>query len=225
MTSTRMNFTDRAEAGRRLAQRLGHLRGQDVVVLGLPRGGVPVAFEVARALDAPLDVIVVRKMGVPFQAELALGAVGEDGTRVLNQDVVRAAQIDPDELYGIERAARTQLNRQVQRLCGGRARISPAGRIAIIVDDGIATGATARAACQAAATAAAAGIVLATPVCAVDTVAALERAADEVVCVLTPSGLRSIGQYYQDFSPTSDDEVIALLERAAVRVTTGTAGA
>jgi putative phosphoribosyl transferase len=214
-----MMFANRAEAGRLLASRLTHLRGRDVVVLGLPRGGVPVAFEVARELSAPLDVIVVRKLGVPFQPELTLGAVGEDGVRVLDADMLRAAAIDEDELAGIERAARVELGRQVRRLRGGRARVALAGRTVVIVDDGIATGATAQAACRVAVAQGAAGIVLATAVAAEETVAALRGVADDIVCVHTPQHLLSIGSWYGDFGPTSDDEAAALLERAATVAT------
>jgi putative phosphoribosyl transferase len=209
-----MRFVDRTEAGRLLARRLEHLRGGKVVVLGLPRGGVPVAFEVAQALHAPLDVIVVRKLGVPFQPELALGAIGEDGVRVLNPDVLHAARIDAEELTGIERAARVELTRRVERLRGGRPREPLAGRTVVIVDDGVATGATARAACRVAAAQGAAGIVLAMPVAAADVVAALRQVADDVVCVHMPVQLLSISRWYDDFAPTSDDEVAALLDRA-----------
>jgi putative phosphoribosyl transferase len=138
-------FADRADAGRRLAERVGHLRGEDLVVLGLPRGGVPVAFGVARTLSASLDVIVVRKLGVPFQPELAMGAVGEDGVLVLNQDAVALAGVDRAELAAIEQRERAELARRAQRFRGNRPRVSLAGRTALVVDDGIATGPTARA--------------------------------------------------------------------------------
>ncbi|EUA04880.1 phosphoribosyl transferase domain protein [Mycobacterium kansasii 824] len=141
-------FEDRSDAGRQLAQRLKHLYGRGVVVLGLPRGGVPVAFEVAKALQAPLDVLVVRKLGVPFQPELAFGAIGEDGVRVLNDGVVRAASLDDEDVQAVERTQRIELQRRVERFRRGRDRIPLTGRIAVIVDDGIATGATAKAGCQ-----------------------------------------------------------------------------
>jgi putative phosphoribosyl transferase len=210
-----MYFPNRAAAGRRLAQRLAHLREQDVVVLGLPRGGVPVAFEVARALHAPLDVIVVRKLGVPFQPELALGAIGEDGTCVFNLEVVRATRLEPEEVTGIERAMRAELIRRIQHLRHGRARVPLLGRIAVLVDDGVATGATARAACQVARAQGARRVVLATPVASPGAVAAIGTAADEVICVQEPLRLRSIGEWYEDFSPTTDADVEALLDRAA----------
>ena len=141
-------FRDRLDAGRRLAAKLEHLEGEDLVVLGLPRGGVPVAFEVAQALGAPLDVIVVRKLGVPFQPELAMGAIGEDGVLVLQRDVVRMAGIGERELAAVERRERAELERRAGRFRGGRPWPSLEGRPAVVVDDGIATGSTARAACQ-----------------------------------------------------------------------------
>ena len=133
-------FADRVDAGRRLAQRLDFLRGQDVVVLGLPRGGVPVAFEVAEALRAPLDVLVVRKLGVPFQPELAFGAIGEGGVRVINDAVVRGADLGSEDMDGVEGEQRVELQHRVERYRSGGDPISLAGRVAVIVDDGIATG-------------------------------------------------------------------------------------
>jgi putative phosphoribosyl transferase len=208
-------FRNRVAAGRLLARELTHLRGGDAVVLGLPRGGVPVAFEVAQALDAPLDVIVVRKVGVPWQPELAMGAVGEGGATVVNTSVVRTARIEPHELRAVETAARAELERQVNQLRGGRPRVPLEGRTAIIVDDGVATGSTARAACQVARAQGAGRVVLAVPVAAPGAVATLSGVADEVVCVQQPEGFFAVGQYYEDFTPTSDHEVITLLDRAA----------
>ena len=140
-------FKDRVDAGRRLAERLRHLRGEDVVVLGLPRGGVPVAAEVARALGAPLDVIVVRKLGLPSQPELAMGAVGEGGTLVVNECVVRRAHVGEAEFAEVASRERAEVQRRALRLRGTRSRLSVAGRTALVVDDGIATGSTVRAAC------------------------------------------------------------------------------
>lgn len=134
-----MPFADRTDAGRRLARQLSHLQDEDVVVLGLPRGGVPVAFEVARALDAPLDVIVVRKLGVPFHPELGMGAIGEGDVRVINDEVVRRTGVRPDELAEVERRERIELDRRAQRFRRGRLREELPGRTAIVVDDGIAT--------------------------------------------------------------------------------------
>jgi putative phosphoribosyl transferase len=209
-----MLFADRADAGRRLARRLEHLRGRDVVVLGLPRGGVPVAYEIARALDAPLDVIVVRKLGVPFQPELAMGAIGEDGVRVMNPAVLRSVRIDPGELAAVEKDETAELERRLARLRRGRPRVPVAGRTAVIVDDGLATGSTARAACQVARGHGAARIVLAVPVAPAGTVRAMADVADEVICLHTPAEFWSIGQWYADFTPTSDRTVIDLLDRA-----------
>ena len=207
-------FADRVDAGRRLAKRLEHLRGRDVVVLGLPRGGVPVAFEVATALGAPLDVLVVRKVGVPFQPELAMGAVGEGGFRVVDDLVVERAGISPDELLAAERRARTELESKVARFRRGRERLDLTGRVVVIVDDGIATGSTARVACEAARGLGAQEVVLAVPVAPVETVQAMS-AADEFVCVATPSPFHAVGMHYADFTATHDDEVIELLDSAA----------
>jgi putative phosphoribosyl transferase len=213
-----MFFADRLDAGRRLAARLEDLRGQPVVVLGLPRGGVPVAFEVARSLDAPLDVIVVRKLGVPFQPELGMGAVGEDGIRIINDEIVRMAGISESELGEVEARERAELERRAGRFRGDRARTPLAGRTAVIVDDGIATGSTARAACQVARARGAGRVVLAVPVAPVGWTARIGRDADECIALDTPQPFRAIGQFYADFSQTSDDEVVACLERAATRV-------
>ena len=157
-------FADRVDAGRRLARRLEYLRGQNVVVLGLPRGGVPVAFEVAEVLGAPLDVVVVRKLGVPFRPELAMGAIGEGGSRVLDAGVLADTQVTEEELLTVERRERTRLDELVACFRRGRDRIDLTGRIAVIVDDGIATGSTARVACEVARQLGTARVVLAVPV-------------------------------------------------------------
>ncbi|MFI5041713.1 MAG: phosphoribosyltransferase, partial [Acidimicrobiales bacterium] len=143
-----MRFTNRADSGRRLAEELAHLRGQDVVVLALPRGGVPVAAPVALSLSAPLDVIVVRKLGVPFQPELAMGAIGEEDVTIVNRDIVRMAGVTPAQLAEVERRERQELDRRALRFRGDRPPLPLAGRRVVLVDDGIATGSTARAACQ-----------------------------------------------------------------------------
>lgn len=210
-------FRDRAEAGHRLARALEQLQGQDVVVLGLPRGGVPVAAEVAQALQAPLDVIIVRKLGVPFQPELGMGAIGEDGARVVNDDVVRLAGVTAADLVAVEAREGAELDRRVRRYRSDRPRSPLVGRTAVIVDDGIATGSTVRAACLVARAHGAARIVLAVPVAPPDALAELGAVADEVVCLQAPEQLRSIGEWYVDFSQTPDDEVVALLARAAAR--------
>lgn len=212
-----MIFTNRVEAGHRLACRLGHLRGEDLVVLGLPRGGVPVAYEVALALRAPLDVIVVRKLRVPLRAEPALGAIAEDDARVVHPHLARRALVDIGELPGIERDARRRVARQAERLRDGRERIPLSGRTAVIVDDGVDTGATARAACQVAGAQHPAGIVLAVPVADTDAVAALSRVVDEVVCLHTPPQPRSVSQWYRDFTPVAEEEIADLLRRTADR--------
>ncbi len=209
-----MIFADRADAGRQLAQRLRHLTGEPVVVLGLPRGGVPVAFEVAEALGAPLDVIVVRKLGVPFQPELGMGAIGEGGARVINEEVVRLARVSPRELADVEVRERMELERRSQRFRGDRPRVPLTGRTAVIVDDGIATGSTARAACHVARALGAARVVLAVPVAPPDWERRLGRDADELVAVETPDPFYAIGQFYADFSQTRDEEVVDCLERA-----------
>lgn len=215
-------FADRVDAGRQLAARLTHLRGQDVVVLGLPRGGVPVASEVAEALDAPLDVIVVRKLGVPFQPELAMGAIGEGGVEVLNSEVLTDAQVTKEQLRTVESRERALLEARVELLRRDRARVDLSGRVAVIVDDGIATGSTARAACAVARHLGAARVVLAVPVGPAERVQDLAEA-DEVVCVSTPRSFMAVGNHYRVFSPTSDDGVIVLLDAAARRIQGGQA--
>ena len=211
-------FRDRTDAGRQLAeelkQRLGH---EDVVVLGLPRGGVPVAFEVARELDAPLDVIVVRKLGVPYQPELGMGAIGEDGVRVLNDQVLAMARIGEDEVAAVEQSERAELERRAARFRGDRPRASFVGRTAVVVDDGIATGSTARAACQVVRAHGASRVILAVPVAPRSSLALLAETADELVCLATPEPFFAVGQFYRNFSQTSDEEVVELLERAATR--------
>ena len=213
-----MPFRDRADAGRRLADRLRHLRGEDVVVLGLPRGGVPVAAEVARALDAPLDVIVVRKLGLPFQPELAMGAVGEGGALVVNDRVVRRAHVSEAEFVEAERRERAEVERRALRFRGTGRGWRWQGRTALVVDDGIATGSTVRAACRVARAQGAARVVLAAPVCSPDTACALRAEVDELVCLETPRSFLAVGRYYTDFRPTADDEVAALLQQAARRL-------
>jgi putative phosphoribosyl transferase len=210
-----MPFADRAEAGRRLAERLRRFGDDDVVVLGLPRGGVPVAFEVARALGAPLDVIVVRKLGMPFQPELAMGAIGEGGARVVDRALARRALVSDEELAAVEARERAELARRARRFRGDRMPLPLAGRTAIVVDDGVATGSTARAACQVARAQGAARVVLAVPVGPPETIDELSAVADEVVCLETHRLFMAIGRFYADFTQTPDEEVIDLLERAA----------
>jgi putative phosphoribosyl transferase len=208
-------FSDRADAGRRLASKLASLHGSDVVVLGLPRGGVPVAFEVAMELGAPLDVIVVRKLGLPYQPELAMGAIGEGGVRIINDEVVRSAWVTPDVIESVERRERRELSRQAERFRAGRPRIDLAGRIVVVVDDGIATGSTARAACQVARGQGAARVLLAVPVAPAGSARDLRDSCDDVICVQCPASFGSVGQWYRDFAPVSDATVAELLRRAA----------
>ena len=218
-----MRFIDRTDAGRHLARSLDHLRGTDAVVLGLPRGGVPVAYEVARSLAVPLDVIVVRKLGVPYQPELAMGAIGEGGIRVSNEDVIRRGAITLQEIAVVEQRERADLDKQAQRFREGRPHMSLAGRTAIIVDDGIATGSTASAACQVARQMGATGVILAVPVGAPESLAALRAVCDEVICVHAPAFFMAVGSFYEDFRPVSDREVSDLLATAfdALQVTAG----
>jgi uncharacterized protein (TIGR00369 family) len=209
-----MRFRNRSDAGRRLAARLDFLRGADVVVLGLPRGGVPVAAEVAKALGAPLDVILVRKLGVPAQPELGLGAIGESGARVINSEVVRYAQVSEAEIAQVEQRERAELERRAQRFRGDTPHEPLAGRIAVIVDDGIATGSTARAACQVARALGAARVVLAVPVAPPTADQGMRGDADEVICLEMPDRFLAIGEWYENFAQTSDEEVVALLRAA-----------
>ena len=209
-----MRFRNRSDAGRRLANRLQFLSGEDVVVLGLPRGGVPVAAAVARALSAPLDVILVRKLGVPAQPELGLGAIGESGARVINQEVVRYAHVSEAQIAQVEAKERAELQRRAQRFRGDAPHVPLAGRTAMIVDDGIATGSTARAACQVARALGAAAVVLAVPVAPPSADRALRGDADEVICLEMPDRFLAIGEWYEDFAQTSDEEVVALLRAA-----------
>lgn len=210
-----MLFTHRADAGERLADALRHLQGEDPVVLGLPRGGVPVAFPVARALGAPLDVIVVRKLGVPYHRELGFGAIGEGGVRVISENIVRSSRVSQADLAAVEHTEEAELARQARRFRGDRPRVNLDGRTVILVDDGIATGATAAAACEVVRAQGAARVVLAVPVAPPDAVAWLRTEADEVVCLSTPPAFRAVGEWYQDFSQTPDEEVVSLLARAA----------
>ncbi|MEO3890935.1 phosphoribosyltransferase [Nonomuraea sp. B5E05] len=209
----------------RLAERLtGLATEEDVVVLGLPRGGVPVAFEVARVLGAPLDVIVVRKLGVPYQPELGFGALGEGDIRVINPEVVRMADVTPSEMATVEKSERAEVLRRARRFRDDRPPVDLAGRTVIVVDDGIATGSTARAACQVARARGAARVILAVPVGAPDTVASLRKDADEVICLETPAALWAIGVWYADFTQITDEQVVELLRRAAATAAEGAVG-
>ncbi|WP_406132635.1 alpha/beta family hydrolase [Streptomyces zaomyceticus] len=208
-----MYFSDRTDAGRQLAARLDHFKGHDVVVLGLPRGGVPVASEVADALDAPLDICLVRKLGVPQQPELAMGALGEGGVRVVNERVLREAGVDARDLAAVEEREHLELDQRALRYRGSRPSVPLEGRTVLVVDDGLATGATALAACRVVRARGAARIVLAVPVAPRGWTARLGGEADETVSVHTPELFYAIGQFYRDFSQTPDAEVVACLDR------------
>ena len=210
-----MLFRDRADAGRHLLSRLGAYHGRpDVVVLGLPRGGIPVGYEVARGLGAPLDVFVVRKLGVPGQEELAMGAIATGGVRVVNRDVVDALHIAPDVLDRAAEAERRELERRERSYRGDRPEPQVEGRTVILVDDGLATGSTMRAAVQALRQQRPARIVVAVPVAAFATCEELRREVEEVVCFATPEPFMAVGRFYDDFSQTTDEEVHDLLASA-----------
>ena len=208
-------FTDRAQAGRHLAVRLeGYANRRGVLVLALPRGGVPVAAEVARALAAPLDVFVVRKLGTPGQPELAMGAIASGGVRLLNEDVVRGLRIPEDEIERVAAREEQELARREKLYRGERPAPALEGRTVILVDDGLATGATMRVAARALRRQGPARLVIAVPVAAPETCAALAPEADEVVCIATPEPFWAVGYWYRDFSQTTDEEVHDLLARA-----------
>jgi predicted phosphoribosyltransferase/predicted alpha/beta-hydrolase family hydrolase len=207
-------FRNRSDAGRQLAARLRDLPPEHLVVLGLPRGGVPVAAEVARVLAAPLDVIIVRKVGVPFHSELAMGAIGEDGVRVVNEDVMRSVRVSEADFAAVETRERAELDRRARAFRGDRPRLDLTGRTALIVDDGIATGSTVRAACEVARAHGAARVIVAAPVAPPHAQTDLHGVADGVVVLETPATFYAIGQFYDDFRPTSDQEVATLLARA-----------
>ena len=217
----RVGFADRREAGAVLADRLKQFANRDdIVVLALPRGGVPVGYEVARALGARLDVFVVRKLGMPGHPELAMGAIASGGIRVLNEEVRESFAISRAAIEAVTRAEQSELERRERTYRDGRPPVQVDRRIVILVDDGLATGSTMRAAALAVRRLHAARVVVAVPVGARQTCETLRNVADEVVCALTPEPFRAVGLWYADFSQTTDDEVRQLLARANAGATT-----
>jgi putative phosphoribosyl transferase len=211
----RQPYADRRQAGAELATHLMQLKGRrDVVVLALPRGGVPVGYEVARALDAPLDVFVVRKLGLPGYAELAMGAIASGGVRVLNEDVVSLYGIPEATIDEVARIERAELERRERTYREGRALADLRDRIVVLVDDGLATGSTMKAAVEAVRAYEPSRIVVAVPVGSPDTCREFAEVADEIVCARAPDRFAAVGQWYRDFSQTTDEEVRALLQRA-----------
>ncbi|MEV0245296.1 phosphoribosyltransferase family protein [Nocardia sp. NPDC050712] len=206
-----MIYIDRTAAGRALGAELDHLRASDPLVLGLPRGGVPVAAGVCEIIGGQLDILLVRKLGVPWQPELAMGAIGEDDTRVLNRDVLEHMTIDPQEFAAIERAERRELERRRTVWRGARAPIPLTDRTVVLVDDGMATGATVAVACRVARMRAPARLVVAVPVSSGEAVERVLTECDELICPAVPAGLGGVGTAYQDFHQLADDEVTALL--------------
>jgi putative phosphoribosyl transferase len=207
-----MPFRDRTDAGQRLATRVCALQLANPIVLGLPRGGVPVAAEVAAALDAPLDVFVVRKIGLPGHEEFGIGAVAEGVYDPVRSDVVDELGINPSDFAAFAQSARAEVERRVQRYRGGRALPDVRGRDVVLVDDGLATGVTAEAALRSLRALGAARVVLAAPVCAQETGKRLAPLADDVVCLEVPDDFLAVGRWYDNFTQTSDDEVVALLQ-------------
>jgi predicted phosphoribosyltransferase len=207
----RSRFLDRVDAGRRLARVLLHHRGTGALVLGLPRGGVPVAAEVAAAIDAELDVLVVRKLGVPGHEELAMGAVAGGGLRVLNRDVLLRLELPPSVVDAVTARAAELVAERERAYRGDRPPLVLRGRRVVLVDDGLATGATMRVAVRAVTGGGASPVVVAVPVAPPSACEALRSLADEVVCLHTPSSFLAVGTWYEDFSETSDDEVRDLL--------------
>ncbi len=206
-----MRFLDRRDAGRRLAVELTALAREHPVIVALPRGGVPVGFEVARALNAPLEVLAVRKLGAPANPELAIGAVAEDGTGVLDQESIARLAISEPMLDAVLARESRELTRRVKRYRGDRTPVSLSGRVVIVVDDGLATGLTDLAAVRALRRREVRRIVLAVPVATSESLAMLAKEADNVLCLQVPDHLLSVGSWYRDFAPVSDEEVLALL--------------
>jgi putative phosphoribosyl transferase len=214
-----MSFKNRSDAGRRLALRLERFKNQRPVILALPRGGVPVAAEVANALDAPLDLVLVRKIGVPSQSELAMGAVVDGGSPMVirNEDIIRLAGIDESEFQAICTAELAEIERRRRCYLGDRGRVDVQGRLAIVIDDGIATGATTRAALRATRWREPKKLVLAVPVAPTETLSAMQDEVDEVICVEHYEIFGAIGYFYDDFHQVADQEVIDILAASRAR--------
>lgn len=215
MAHLEIPFRNRVTAGQVLAQQLlDYQKQNDVIVLALPRGGVPVAYEVAITLDARLDLMLVRKLGLPGHTELAMGAIAGGGIKVMNESVLRFHPVDPDMIDAVVARETQELERRNQAYRGSRPLPNLSGQQVILVDDGLATGATMQAAVKATKQQAPLRIIVAVPVAPPDAVASLQTQVDEVVCLIKPDMLMAIGQWYRDFSQTSDDEVLALLHQA-----------
>lgn len=212
--SEERRFTDRADAGRRLAERLTCYRPDNPIVLALPRGGIPVGFEIARALGAPLDIFVARKLGAPGQPELAIGAVAQGGTRILNQRLVAQLGIPEDYLKRVTDLEKNEMRRRIKLLRGDRPEPELRGRTVVLVDDGLATGATARAAIESIRHTEPRWIVLTAPVCAAPTAEVLRPEVDELISLAIPTDLYAIGYWYEDFEQVSDEEVISVLQKS-----------
>jgi predicted phosphoribosyltransferase len=217
-------FRDRRDAGRRLARELEKYRGDDVVVLALPRGGVPVGYEIAEALGAPLDVFLVRKLGVPGHEELAMGAIATGGVRIINRDVVETVGIGEGEIEAAAAREERELERREKAYRGDRPAPDVEGKTVILVDDGLATGASMRAAVKALKGVKPGRIVVAVPTAAPETCAAFRGEVDEIICAITPEPFWAVGAWYEDFTQTTDDEVRDLIGRAGNRGRQGGAG-
>ncbi|MEM3539274.1 MAG: phosphoribosyltransferase [Nitrososphaerales archaeon] len=206
-------FKNRLEAGRILAEALLEYKNKNTIVLAIPRGGVVVAYEVAKALNAPLDLIIPRKIGAPDQPELAIGAITEDGTTILNQDIIQNLKVSDEYIKAEVKRQIEEIKRRIKKYLGDKPRISIKGKIVILIDDGVATGATIRAAIASIRKREPALIVLAIPVGPKDTVRELRKYADKVICLITPEPFFAIGQFYENFDQISDEEVIQILNR------------
>lgn len=217
-------FGDRTDAGRELARRLASYKSQNPIVLGIPRGGVQVAAEIAAALDAPLDVAVARKLGAPFQPELGIGAIAPGNVRLLDETVVEALNISTDELDRITLREETEMDRRLELFRRGRPPLQLEGRVVIVVDDGIATGVTTRAAVRSVRLQSPSRLVLAAPVCPLETARLLQEEVDELVCIATPMDFRAVGIWYRDFTQLTDDDVAAILRSANTLYETAHAG-